>query len=185
MRRRFLTGRVSLDFTHTGGEGEHAVWEILHTQADLERWLDVILEAEGIVVGSAADLDAARTLRAAITRAARGLAAGSSLDPADVAVINTAAAAPPLVPELRADGARGYAAPSAVGALSTLARDAIDLFAGHLATRIRVCAAPDCGLLLVDTSRPGKRRWCSMQRCGNLAKVRGHRQRSTSPAPIH
>nr|WP_312856528.1 CGNR zinc finger domain-containing protein [Phytoactinopolyspora halotolerans] len=34
------------------------------------------------------------------------------------------------------------------------------------------------GQFLVDTSRPGKRRWCSMQRCGNLAKVRGHRQRS-------
>jgi predicted RNA-binding Zn ribbon-like protein len=59
--------------------------------------------------------------------------------------------------------------------LSTLARDAIYLFTGPLAERIRVCAADDCGLLFVDQSRPGGRRWCSMQRCGNLAKVRKHR----------
>ena len=42
-----------------------------------------------------------------------------------------------------------------------------------------ICAAEDCGLLFVDASRPGQRRWCSMERCGNLAKVRGHRARAT------
>lgn len=63
----------------------------------------------------------------------------------------------------------------APAALSVLARDAIDLFGGPLARRVRVCAAEDCGLLFVDASRPGRRRWCSMQRCGNLAKVRKHR----------
>lgn len=96
---------------------------------------------------------------------------------AHVAVLNAAAAVPPLVPQLSPSGSMGYAAATVPAALSTLARDAIDLFSGPLAARIRVCAAADCGLLLVDTSRPGQRRWCSMQRCGNLAKVRGHRQR--------
>ncbi|WP_035812168.1 CGNR zinc finger domain-containing protein [Jiangella gansuensis] len=182
VRRRFLSGRVSLDFTHTGGEGEYAVWEILHGQADLSRWLGVILEVDGIPVGSAADLDTARALRAAITRAARTLAAGGSLNTADVDVINAAAAGPPLIPRLRADGTRDVAAPDVAGALSTLARDAIELFGGPLAARVRVCASPTCGLLLVDTSRPGRRRWCSMQRCGNLAKVRGHRARANEQA---
>jgi predicted RNA-binding Zn ribbon-like protein len=65
-------------------------------------------------------------------------------------------------------------------ALSALARDAIDLFAGPLANRIRTCAAPDCGMLFVDQSRPGSRRWCSMQRCGTLTKVRRHRNRIAS-----
>ncbi|MFG3617196.1 CGNR zinc finger domain-containing protein [Nocardia sp. NPDC047654] len=46
---------------------------------------------------------------------------------------------------------------------------------GPLSGRIRVCAADDCGLLFVDASRPGRRRWCSMDRCGNLSEVRRYR----------
>ncbi|MDI5982688.1 CGNR zinc finger domain-containing protein, partial [Amycolatopsis magusensis] len=29
----------------------------------------------------------------------------------------------------------------------------------------------------LDTSRPGNRRWCSMQRCGNRNKVKAYRER--------
>ena len=75
------------------------------------------------------------------------------------------------------EGGTRLVEPTAAAALATLARDAVDLFGGRLAARIRVCAAEDCGLLFVDASRPGRRRWCSMERCGNLAKVRGHRAR--------
>ncbi|MBB5785975.1 CGNR zinc finger domain-containing protein [Jiangella mangrovi] len=179
VRRRFLTGRVSLDFSHTGGDGDWAVWEILHTPADLSHWLGVILSVDGLSAGGP-DLAAARPVRMAIAVGARSLAAGRSVSASDVAVLNAAAAAPPLVPQLTPSGMGvSFEAPTAAAALSTLARDAIDLFSGPWAGRIRVCAAADCGLLLVDTSRPGQRRWCSMQRCGNLAKVRGHRRRAT------
>jgi predicted RNA-binding Zn ribbon-like protein len=41
-----------------------------------------------------------------------------------------------------------------------------------------MCGADNCYLIYLDTSRPGNRRWCSMERCGNRAKVRGHRSRS-------
>lgn len=176
-RRRFLSGRVSLDFSHTGGDGDWAVWEILHTEADLSRWLGVILSVDGVRVAPG-DLEAMRPLRMAIAVGARSLAAGGTVSAADVAALNAAAAVPPLVPRLSGVGV-DYDAPTAAAALSTLARDAIDLFGGPLAERIRVCASPTCGLLLVDTSRPGQRRWCSMQRCGNIAKVRGHRQRTS------
>jgi predicted RNA-binding Zn ribbon-like protein len=91
--------------------------------------------------------------------------------------VNAAAAVPPLVPALRPDGGTTLVAPAARAAFSTLARDAVDLFGGPLARRIRVCAAENCGLLLVDTSRPGQRRWCSMELCGNRAKIRTHRSR--------
>ncbi|MFE7130281.1 CGNR zinc finger domain-containing protein [Streptomyces sp. NPDC057638] len=61
---------------------------------------------------------------------------------------------------------------------------------GPHAHRVRVCAAHDCQLLFADTSRPGRRRWCSMERCGNREKVRAHRARpedrtgSDSPGPV-
>ncbi|GGK38483.1 hypothetical protein GCM10011591_07750 [Nocardia camponoti] len=162
---------------HTGGEGELAAWEIVHNADDIRRWLSVVLElAEPAdLTATAADLPALRKLRAAITHAAYGLAAGDPVRPADIAVINAAAAEPPLIPALSPDGALTFVAPTARAALSTLARDAIDLFSGPLANRIRVCAADNCGLLFVDASRPGRRRWCSMERCGNLAKVRKYR----------
>jgi predicted RNA-binding Zn ribbon-like protein len=178
LRRRFLSGRPALDLTHTGGEGEYAVWEIIHGPEDLSRWLGVILDVDGIQAGPQ-DLPPLRALRAAITRAARGIAAERPLLPGDVATINSAAAASPLVPVLRPSLSSAYAEPTSTAALSTLARDAIDLFSSPLAERIRICAAPDCGLLLVDTSRPGRRRWCSMQRCGNLAKVRSYRHKGS------
>jgi predicted RNA-binding Zn ribbon-like protein len=62
-------------------------------------------------------------------------------------------------------------------ALASLARDAIDLLSGPLATRVRECAAEDCALLFVDASRPGRRRWCSMEGCGNRAKTTSYRRR--------
>ncbi|BCK56159.1 hypothetical protein NWFMUON74_39310 [Nocardia wallacei] len=39
--------------------------------------------------------------------------------------------------------------------------------------RLRSC--PRCGWLFLDTSRGGKRRWCSMRVCGNREKVSRHR----------
>ncbi|MBF6301865.1 CGNR zinc finger domain-containing protein [Nocardia amamiensis] len=179
MRRRFRTGRPALDLVHTGGDGALAVWEIVHTAADLVRWLAVILDLDELDADES-DLPAMRRLRTAVTNAAYRAAAGEPLFPNDIATINTVAALPPLIPELRVDGTGGYADPTAAAALSTLARDAIDLFTGPLAARIRVCAAEDCGLLFVDASRPGRRRWCSMDRCGNLSKVRRYRDQDRS-----
>jgi predicted RNA-binding Zn ribbon-like protein len=55
--------------------------------------------------------------------------------------------------------------------------------AGELLTtadfeRIKACPPPDgCGWLFLDTSRNGRRVWCSMRTCGNAAKVRRFRRR--------
>jgi predicted RNA-binding Zn ribbon-like protein len=85
----------------------------------------------------------------------------------------------PPVPLLEASGNAAVRRPLvAAQVLSLLARDAVDLFARPLANRIRVCAAPDCGLLYLDQSRSGTRQWCSVQRCGTRAKVRAHRERA-------
>jgi predicted RNA-binding Zn ribbon-like protein len=177
--RRFRTGRPCLDCAHTGGDGPLAVFELLHDEHDVARWLAVVLDVDA-VVPDGRTRDEAVAVRRAIWSAAGDLVAGRPVAAADRAAINAAAAWPPPVPVLAAGGAAAVAGPvTTTQALSALARDAVDLFGGPLAGRIRVCAADDCGLLFVDQSRPGARRWCSMQRCGNLAKVRRHR----SPEP--
>jgi predicted RNA-binding Zn ribbon-like protein len=42
--------------------------------------------------------------------------------------------------------------------------------------RDRLHSCPRCGWLFVDTSRGGKRRWCSMRTCGNREKVSRHKE---------
>jgi predicted RNA-binding Zn ribbon-like protein len=41
--------------------------------------------------------------------------------------------------------------------------------------RMKRCAADDCGVIFVDESKAGARRWCSMAACGNRNKVRQYR----------
>jgi predicted RNA-binding Zn ribbon-like protein len=43
--------------------------------------------------------------------------------------------------------------------------------------RVSECDASDCNWLFVDRSRSRSRRWCSMESCGNRAKVRRHYRR--------
>jgi predicted RNA-binding Zn ribbon-like protein len=180
---RFDAGAVCLDFAHTGGEGPYTVFETLHEPTDLDDWLaQPPLAAVTTVPVTPHDLAAAKALRQAIWDAAHAHAARHPLPPGTLAAINQAAAAAPLVPELAADATTaGWAAPvRASQALSTLAREMIQLLSGPLAGRIRECASDDCPLVFVDTSRPGARRWCAMQRCGNRHKLRAHRARKAT-----
>ncbi|WP_326834669.1 CGNR zinc finger domain-containing protein [Amycolatopsis rhabdoformis] len=44
--------------------------------------------------------------------------------------------------------------------------------------RLRPCANPECRRFLVDHSKAGTARWCSMSSCGNRLKARRHYQRA-------
>jgi predicted RNA-binding Zn ribbon-like protein len=44
--------------------------------------------------------------------------------------------------------------------------------------RIRTCDHPHCVLWFLDTSKSGRRRWCSMDTCGNRAKASRHYDRT-------
>jgi predicted RNA-binding Zn ribbon-like protein len=180
-RFSFDPGHLCLTFVYTGGEGPYAVFETLHTPDDLAWWLAESDLAVTVEPPSQTDLEHAKRLRQSIWLSANRLAHAQPLDPPDLEVLNAAAAHAPLVPRIEhtASGASSsWVAPATTRqALSTLARDAIDLFSGPNAARIRECEGVNCTLTFVDTSRPGARRWCSMERCGNRAKIRAHRSR--------
>ncbi|MBT2207684.1 ABATE domain-containing protein [Actinomadura sp. NEAU-AAG7] len=183
---RFDAGAVCLDFAHTGGEGDYAVFETLHEPGDLAGWLaQPPLDAALTTPVTSRELGAAKTLRQAIWEAAHARAAERPLPAEAVATINRAAQAAPLVPELSGGGtAATWASPvRATQALSALAREMIDLLSGPLSGRVRECAGEDCPLVFVDTSRPGARRWCSMERCGNRHKLRALRARRATGPP--
>jgi predicted RNA-binding Zn ribbon-like protein len=175
--RRFRTGRRCLDFAHTGGVGDWMAAELVHAPADAAYWLAMLLDLDpSDIRARARDLQPVREVREAIWQLAQSAVAGTRFAAEHVDVVNRAAAAAPPREQLSADGTRRTVVPVDVRqALSALARDAIDLFTGPLSERIRRCAADDCGLLFVDASRPGQRRWCSMNRCGSRAKMRRYR----------
>lgn len=172
----FDSGAQALDFAYTGGMGDgRPEWEQLRTPEDLGAWFTGRFdEIDGAV--SAGELRDALLLRAAIARAATSASQGRAADPADVDVINLVAATPDIPPSLAGGTRRAGRSTARVGqVLSELAREAVALLADDGAERIRECAADDCAIVFYDESRSNNRKWCSMQRCGNRAKVRAHR----------
>ncbi|GAA3731443.1 CGNR zinc finger domain-containing protein [Leifsonia bigeumensis] len=173
----FDAGALALDFAWTGAiNGEHL--ETLHAPADLGVWLADRFPRLDQSIGER-ELSDALMLRAAIAGLAAGAATARPATASDIDIINLFAATPDVPPAL-AGGSRqaGAGAVRATQALSAIARDAVRIFDPDADGRIRECAAEDCGYLYLDTSRSGNRRWCSMQRCGNRAKVRAHRART-------
>jgi predicted RNA-binding Zn ribbon-like protein len=49
--------------------------------------------------------------------------------------------------------------------------------------RLRPCANGECQLFLIDHSKAGTARWCSMAACGNRMKARRHYQRARAVPP--
>jgi predicted RNA-binding Zn ribbon-like protein len=169
---------LCIDFTQTGGEtGKRAYWERFHQPSDLADWFAASpLQLDKIQV-SAEEFKSALSLREAIWRAAEAIRQKEVPLAEDVDIINRVAATPDLPPQLKLEGEQVWHSPAtATEALSLIARDAIALFSSELRSRIRTCENPNCGLMFVDTSRPGQRRWCLMKRCGNMAKTSRYRK---------
>jgi len=163
----FDSGSLSLDFGYAS----------FINPADLADWLG---QRFARVENSATDreLRDAEGLADAIARVAVARTREVSAAPEDIDIVNLYAAMPDVPPSL-AGGRRqaGAGRVRVAQALASVARDAVDLFGERGAGRIRSCAASDCAMVFYDGSRSNNRRWCSMQRCGNRAKVRAHRAR--------
>ncbi|WKU42807.1 ABATE domain-containing protein [Streptomyces sp. VNUA116] len=169
----------ALGSSPTGGPGPYRRYEVLHEPADLAAWAERSrLTPTPALEISQDEVAGARRLRDALFRVVVAHTRGELHPPGDLEVINETAARPALAPAITPAGQRQWAgAPSGTHLLATIARDAVELLTGPFAHRIRTCAAEDCHLLYVDTSRPGCRRWCSMEHCGNRHKVRALRAR--------
>jgi predicted RNA-binding Zn ribbon-like protein len=172
---RFRGGSVALDLSATlQARLKPEPRELLATPADLDRWLVSAGLASTAPGADMDDLVAARELREAIFAIAGSLNK-RSFDRAACDVLNKFAADAPPAPVLSPDGQLSWN--GAVPALlAGMAREAAALFA-EMASRIRQCHSPSCTIYFVDTSRAGRRRWCSMAACGNKAKVAALRRR--------
>ncbi|MET8685526.1 CGNR zinc finger domain-containing protein [Streptomyces sp. NPDC004732] len=176
---RFDPGALCLELLPTGGPGEFRRYEVLHAPGDLTAWAERSrLTPPPVLEVSDTEVADARRLRDALFRVTTARAHDEPAAPADIDTVNAAAAHAPLVPAVGPGGERAWAGTAdGTRLLATVARDAVELLTGPFAHRIRTCSAEDCALIYVDTSRPGRRRWCSMEHCGNRHKVRTLRAR--------
>ena len=170
---RFGLGHVTLDFLATLGGRAGSRIERLAVPGDLSRW---IAEA-GIVAAPGARpelLDDARELREAIRRVLECAREDQRPSASDLRLVNRWARSPVAAPQIGPDFACVSVGPDPVtGALAHIARESVEFVTGPDRARLRTCAG--CTLLFVDRSRPGTRRWCSMERCGNRSKTAHYR----------
>ncbi|RDG39287.1 CGNR zinc finger domain-containing protein [Streptomyces corynorhini] len=94
--------------------------------------------------------------------------------PADIGGLATALDRARLRPAVSAEGVSWQLETAPEEALAVRVVLAWSRVTAELPRRLRACANEECNLFLVDHSRPGTARWCSMAACGNRMKARTH-----------
>ncbi len=176
-RFEFIAGCPALCFVDTFGDRAGEGRERLNSPRALAEWLAKAGLSSAMPFDiTDGQLESARLLREAIFRGASFMIGKNDPKQSDIRLINRFAAQPPLRPQIRSGKLCLVAGNPLDAALSALAADAIELFATSRRDRIHRC--PGCAMIFEDTSRPGRRRWCSSAKgCGNREKLRNLRSR--------
>jgi predicted RNA-binding Zn ribbon-like protein len=181
----FHHGRSALSFVGTVGDRGSDPVERLDSPDALADWLAQAALAPREVAVSPRAFARALRLREAIARAVDAIVAGRRPDPDDIGTVNAAAKAAPAHVALDpatlriVDAARDPLA----AALGRVARDAIELLGDpEERGRLRTCGLDACGSVFLTPAGRRERRWCSMERCGNRAKVSAYRDRQSMRA---
>jgi predicted RNA-binding Zn ribbon-like protein len=185
----FVGGRVSVDFVNTLRERWWRRVESLVTPRDLERWLQRVgLLSSSAAAGDGA-VESARVLREAVDAAFAATLDGRTPPLPALATLNAwlpHALAPPCL-ALRGGELALVDSPArdeVALALGRIALDAAQIIAEPRARRrLRTCASDTCSARFFDNSPAGRRQWCSMRTCGNVAKARRYRARHTHDQP--
>ena len=143
--------------------------DVLDTVDSWQSWL----AAQGLDAGfgreSARDLEQARELRDDLRALASGARRQQGRQGRQGLQVGIQVA-------LTDDGEVELGADTAVGLIAAAAaKVAIE----KRLDRVKICPADNCRWAFYDSSRNHSRQWCSMEVCGNRAKARAHRQRST------
>jgi predicted RNA-binding Zn ribbon-like protein len=176
---------LALDFVNTGRGRDPDPWI---SPLDMARWLDERVPTGRVPTLPAARrlLDEAVRLRHAIGALLGAVSAERPLPPRAVEALERTLASGAwrkrLVPghgELALLEVLEVLEPSPepLARLAPLALAAARLIETAAPDRVRTCAAEDCGRWFLDVSRGGRRRWCSMDTCGNRAKAARWRAR--------
>lgn len=155
------------------------------------------LRAQADAAGERRWLERVRLTRAALRSVWDAQVERRAPDSAAIAAINAVLREAPRIELVMGDDCCGvghrHTADDPTGeALARLVEPFLGAVAAGTTDRLRICANDDCRWAFEDRSRAGRRRWCDMTSCGNVAKARRYRARrkgleaapeSTSVAP--
>ncbi len=152
--------------------------EELGTPQDLSAWLGAhgVLEPGAPV--TAAELAEATRVREAL-RDLLAAKVGLEVD-VDAAKAEIDAAARRAGLELRFDPTCPRVESTVGGVRGAIGRILVEVYDEMVDgtwERMKACKADDCRWAFLDTSKNKSRAWCSMESCGNRAKVNAYRQR--------
>ncbi|MEU3979291.1 ABATE domain-containing protein [Streptomyces sp. NPDC026672] len=181
----FVCGHPALDFVATLRARRTARFEMWATPDRLVAWYVESGIVDAVSPGDRADVARATDVREALYGLVTARRLGAGLDTGALAVLNDAARRPAAVPQLTPSGRWTQATPEE--ALSTVARQAVDLLGGPDVPLLKECGNPECTRVYVDRSRGRRRQWCGMESCGNRIKAAAYRARKKDvrTAPAH
>jgi predicted RNA-binding Zn ribbon-like protein len=186
---RLIGGALCLDFTNTlNGHRSQEGHEYLHDYTDLVLWsrhAGILTPAESAVLLSKAEQLPAQAqivyqetlaLREMLFRIFSTLASGLPLPTGDVEALNVARAEALRHSRLVQAGegfVLGWEAPDALERMRwPIILSAVEVLTSESTRRLRECNGNHCDWLFIDSSRNHMRRWCSMDECGNRAKMK-------------
>jgi len=191
-------GALCLDFCNTGqGERDARGGEWLADYRELVDWLEAsgaldIQQARRFARSAQGDPESAArahrqalVVREALQRAIEARAHGKAPATEDLDCVAAEHRRAAAFSRLRWQGARAVwaldpeaSAPAAM--LQPILQSAVELLGSESIERVRRCGNPRCSWLFLDHTRNRSRRWCDMAACGNLHKVRRHRERQSA-----
>ena len=180
-----LGGPICLDFIATLRSRTGKKSELLDQPEALAAWLTLsrLETPEQKAPLGEAELARAIALREAIYRLLESARDATAFADEDIALVNSVARGTDLAPQAHTEpNSNELALTWANNAghdavLATIARDAISLLTGPNINRVKPCANSKCERLFYDDSQAGRRKWCSMSRCGNQSKLSRYRAR--------
>jgi predicted RNA-binding Zn ribbon-like protein len=128
-----------------------------------------------------AELEYLRTLRGAMRDALAANHAGEELSEDTLVILNEAAAAAQISPELHGSGVELVAhAPGIEGAVGPLLIEMLEAMRTGIWARLKICHNDSCQWAFYDRSRARSGKWCSMSICGNRTKQQSFRERQSA-----
>jgi predicted RNA-binding Zn ribbon-like protein len=128
-----------------------------------------------------------RTVRSALREIVEALVAERPVDQPALATVNGVLRARSVLELVPGEGCvvlgHRHLGDPLDDALAAVAEPLVALIASGDTGRLRICAHDGCSWVFQDASRTGRRRWCSMETCGNRAKAARHRARKREALP--
>lgn len=148
-------------------------------------WLEQFLARWDLQVAvplEPATLDALQALRALLLRVVDGLVSGDQSSPADLDALNTYLLKVPLVRRLAQAGKQYYLEMMPLKknwdwVQAEIVASFADLLTNYDLRRIKICANTHCRYVFYDESKSRTSRYCTIDKCANLVKVRRFRAR--------